>query len=99
LTSLNFKEKKMEINFINSNLSLTGCGRDVNGNSVIRVKFPNSRAFSIQVNAGSTKLTKSNYGDLKYLEDLDNRENIEKEIEDYVEKYGSKKQKAELKRF
>jgi hypothetical protein len=34
----------------NSNLYLIGFGRDTNGNTIVKLSFPNSRGFSIQTN-------------------------------------------------
>ena len=45
-----YMAKGGEIAFQNSNLYLNGFGTDTNGNSVIKVSFPNQRAFSIQTN-------------------------------------------------
>ena len=39
-----------DISLPNSNLYLTGFGLDTNGNSVVRLTFPNQRGFSIQTN-------------------------------------------------
>lgn len=72
--------------FKSSNLYYNGHGVDANGNKVIRVSFPNSRAFSIQTNGNLPKthaMSKGGYD--------------EKEINQYVKEYGSDAQKKKLK--
>lgn len=82
---------KEPIAFKTSNLYFNSFGRDINGNSVIRISFPNTRAFSIQLNNGSFKKTykpfgQSGYGDIN-----------EMEINNYVKEFGSETQKKKLK--
>jgi hypothetical protein len=87
-----------EIGFNNSNLYLNGFGMDSNGNSVVKVSFPNQRAFSIQTN-GVLKETNSLY--TKKIGDLSEAQikTIEKEVVDYVKQFGSKEQKQRLKTY
>jgi hypothetical protein len=87
-----------EIAFDNSNLYLNGFGMDSNGNSVVKVSFPNQRAFSIQTN-GVLKETNSLY--TKKIGDLTEAQikTIEKEVVDYVKQFGSKEQKQRLKTY
>jgi len=86
-----------DISFENSNLYLYGFGRDTNGNSIIKVGFPNDRAFSIQINSPWFKHSYDKRGySLSELtpEDVSL---IEKEVVDYVREHGSDAQKAKLK--
>jgi antirestriction protein len=87
-----------EIEFQHSNLRIVGTGIDSNGNRIVKVSFPNQKAFSIQSNGNlpeTHKLLKnynknSNFsiGEIELMED---------EITDYVENYGSANQKKSLK--
>ena len=77
---------KEPIAFETSNLYFNGKGRDVNGNKVVRVSFPNSRAFSIQTNGNLPKTHSMSKGGYD-----------EKEINQYVKEYGSDAQKKKLK--
>jgi hypothetical protein len=85
-----------DIGFENSNLYLYGFGKDNNGNSVVKIGFPNQRAFSIQTN-GVLKFTHDKRG--YKLSELDSNDikRIEKEVVEYVKNYGSKDQKSRLK--
>jgi hypothetical protein len=87
-----------EIAFDNSNLYLNGFGMDSNGNSVVKVSFPNQRAFSIQTN-GVLKETNNLY--TKNIKELTEAQikTIEKEVVDYVKQFGSKEQKQRLKTY
>ena len=78
---------KEPIAFENSNLYFNGYGMDINGNKVVRVSFPNSRAFSIQTN-GTLPKTNNAYGTIGF---------DESEINSYVKSYGSPAQKKKLK--
>jgi hypothetical protein len=87
-----------EIAFENSNLYLHGFGMDTNGNSVVKVGFPNQRAFSIQTNGvlpkthslKGSKLSELSSGDIA---------SIEKEVVAYVKEHGSMAQKKSLKTY
>jgi antirestriction protein len=87
-----------EIAFENSNLYLHGFGKDTNGNSVVKVGFPNQRAFSIQTNGvlpkthslKGTKLSELSSGDIA---------SIEKEVVGYIKDNGSMAQKKSLKTY
>jgi hypothetical protein len=88
-----------ELNFDNSNLYFYGFGKDTNGNSVVKVGFPNQKAFSIQINNPSFRNTyslKSNKVSEISESDLNK---IEKEVVSYVKDFGSAKQKASLKTY
>lgn len=90
--------KIKEVGFENSNLYLYGFGKDSNGNSIVKIGFPNQRAFSIQTN-GVLNFTHDKRGySLNELtkEDI---EKIEKEVVEYVKEYGSKEQKSKLKTY
>ena len=78
---------KEPIAFSSSNLYFNGYAMDINGNSVVRVSFPNSRAFSIQTN-GTLPKTNNAYGTIGF---------DESEINSYVKSYGSPAQKKKLK--
>jgi hypothetical protein len=84
------------IPFQNSNLYINGFNLDINGNSVVKVSFPNSRAFSIQTN-GVLKETHNLY--TKNIDKLSLKQLniIEHEVADYISKYGSKEQKNKLR--
>ena len=77
---------KEPIAFETSNLYFNGKGMDINGNKVVRVSFPNSRAFSIQTNGNLPKTHSMSKGGYD-----------EKEINQYVKEYGSDAQKKKLK--
>jgi hypothetical protein len=86
-----------ELSFDNSNLYFYGFGRDTNGNTVVKVGFPNQKAFSIQINNPQFRNTyslKSNKVSEISESDLNK---IEKEVVDYIKSFGSAKQKSTLK--
>ena len=92
--------KKVSIPFKNSNLYLVGFGKDTNGNSVVKLSFPNSRAFSIQTN-GTTLPHTHDWVWKRKPTDLDTAELsiIEKEVAHYVYNFGSKNQKKKLRLY
>ena len=81
------KTPKQPISFDSSNLYFNGYGIDLNGNRVVRVSFPNSRAFSIQTN-GTLPETNRSHGSMGF---------DEAEINAYVKEFGSPAQKKKLK--
>jgi hypothetical protein len=86
-----------ELSFDNSNLYFYGFGRDTNGNTIVKVGFPNQKAFSIQINNPQFRNTyslKSNKVSEISESDLNK---IEKEVVAYVKSFGSAKQKSTLK--
>jgi hypothetical protein len=92
--------KKKPIAFSNSNLYLNGFGKDVNGNSVVKLSFPTGNAFSIQTNAQSTSNT-HDYA-IKYeIDELDQNQLgiVEKEVAYYIYNFGSRNQKKKLKLY
>jgi len=90
--------KLKEIALPNSNLYLYGWGRDTNGNSVIKIGFPNRKGFTIQTNG---ILPFSNSIKNTSLSDLSENdiEKIEKEVVNYVTNYGSSNQKSIMKAY
>ena len=71
---------------------------DRNGNKIIRVTYPNGRAFSIQTNVNLPKIHSMRLSD----KDLPNISKSElKEIEDelikYIERFGSENQMKRLR--
>lgn len=82
---------KEPIAFKTSNLYFNSFGRDINGNSVIRLSFPNTRAFSIQLNNGSFEKTYKPFGQSGF-DDVN-----EMEINSYIKEFGSPAQKKKLK--
>lgn len=85
----------------NSNLLLCDIGYDINGNKIIKVKYVNNRAFSIQINGNlpNTKYIVSGIvkrNDLLSLQDSDLTK-ISKDVCEYIKKFGSDKQKNKLK--
>lgn len=88
----------LDIEFMNSNLYLVGKGHDQNGNYVVKVKFPNSTAFSIQTN-GVLPKTHYNLKSVNKISELsdEQKSQIEKEVVEYISEYGSSTQKNKLK--
>ena len=91
-----------DVSLPNSNLYLTGFGLDTNGNSVVKLTFPNARGFSIQTN-GVLRETNyiSNRLPKKGIEGLTDKQlkDIEKECVAYIKAYGSALQKKKLKTY
>jgi len=91
-----------DISLPNSNLYLTGFGLDTNGNSVVKLTFPNARGFSIQTN-GVLKETHSIGKGLskKGIQGLSHKQlkDIGKECVNYIKSYGSILQKKKLKTY
>lgn len=89
-----------EIEMENYNLYFVGRGRDVNGNKVIKISFPNQKPFSIQTlgNLPKTHRILREYDNDKDItpEEIDT---IEREVISYVEEFGSKKQKESLRKY
>ncbi len=89
-----------EIEMENSNLYFVGRGRDVNGNKVIKISFPNQKPFSIQTLGNLPKTH-------RILREYDNDKDItpeeiatiEREVIAYIEEFGSKKQKESLRKY
>lgn len=87
-----------EVDFENSNVIFYGFSHDKNGNSVVKVGFPNQTAFSLQINDPSWfRFTKGKY--TKNISELEPSDvvKIEEEIVEYIRNFGSKKQKESLK--
>ena len=90
-------EKKLkEISLPNSNLYLYGFGRDINGNTTIKLSIGDKR-FSIQTN--NPEFYKHTYDKRGYsLNELSENDilGIEKEVVNYIQNYGSKERKNML---
>ena len=87
---------KLDIELPSTNMSVVGVGKDRNGNSVIRVSFPNQRAFSVQVYGD---MFNDAWKDLFHTRDLshDNLIKLQSELISYIQNYGSDKQNASLR--
>lgn len=86
------KNKKLP----NCNLYLTGFGTDINGNRVVKLKYPSGNGFSIQTNANmknTHKLAISLKPNQLSSSDI---LTIRNECVSYIEKYGSQLQKSKL---
>lgn len=84
-----------------TNIEVVGIGHDTNGNRVIKLKYPNSNAFSIQISSGSLPKTYRIVSGLKKVEEIpeDKLDVISKEVTDYIKEFGSAKQKKSLKLY
>ncbi len=94
---VNVNEAKIEVEFDNSNLILTGYGHDTNGNHIVKLSFPNQRAFSIQTDGvmkTANRILRS--GSIKDIKDKDLKA-IEKEAIKYLKDHGTAVQKKTLK--
>ncbi len=100
LNEAKIKKFKTPHEFSGSNLSLVGKGMDTNGNFVVKVSYPNSSAFSIQT-AQNLPVSDKELRGVDKLENIDAKklQAMGSEIAGYIEKYGSKKQKAGLKTY
>ena len=94
------KGGSIDIQFPNSNLYLVGEGLDTNGNYIVKVTFPNQRAFAIQTN-GVLPRTQNNLKSVEKISELTEEQilEIEKEVVDYVYEHGSTTQKSKLKTY
>ena len=92
------KKSKITHQFDTANMVFYGFGRDVNGNRIIKVGFLNKRGFSIQTNNGKMPISNSLSLSSK-VNEIDKKEllGIEKEVINYVKKFGSPAQKKALK--
>lgn len=81
----------------NSDLKFLGFSNDVNGNSIAKFKASGERAFSIQTN--KPQLQKTHELRSKKPDELtkDELKTIEKEVTDFIENYGTQKQKKQIK--
>ena len=98
------KKKKLtegEASLPTSNLFLLGSDRDVNGNRIVKLTYPNQRAFSIQIDDGFMKNTADILRGNPKPESLGEKalEKIEKEMVQYIQKFGSARQKDQLKTY
>ncbi len=99
---LSEKANDKSIELPNSNLHLLGSGIDTNGNSIIKLSFPNTKGFPIQTNQNLPKTNNLIRGKkIKELQQLSEDELtiIEKEVVKYIKEFGSKLQKSTLKTY
>lgn len=83
-----------------TNLLLHGFGVDTNGNHVVKVGFPNDRAFAIQTNGVLHETNRIGKGNIKASAlTQDQLKTISKEVTEYVSQFGSTKQKGKLKLY
>ena len=94
------KEAAIEHQIPGTNLSISGFGRDMNGNSLVYINTPNQRRKSIQTNSQGLMQT-YNAGregmDFFNSADPDKIAKVEKEILDYVQQFGTPSVKDHLK--
>lgn len=95
--------KDISVALPESNLYLVASGLDVNGNKVVKLRFPNERAFSIQTNSNLPKTHEILRG-LKTPKDmLEVSESdlaiIDKECVAFIKAHGSPLQKKKLKTY
>ena len=95
--------KDISVSLPNSNLYLVASGLDINGNKVVKLSFPNERAFSIQTNSGLPKTGQILRG-LKTPKDMLSVSKsdlviLEKECVAYIKSYGSALQKKKLRTY
>ena len=92
-------EKKIkEIDLPNSNLYLYGFGKDINGNSTIKLSIGSNKPFSIQIN--NPEFYKHTYDKRSYsLNELSENDilGIEKDVIGYIKKNGNKEKQNILK--
>jgi hypothetical protein len=92
---------KKDVSLPKCNLYLIGSGNDANGNKIVKLKFTNSRGFSIQT-TGNIPKTGSILRGLKTLKDMENISDsdllvISKEVCSFIKEYGSDLQKKKLR--
>lgn len=92
--------KTNDVALPNCNLYLKGQGLDSNGNSTVKLTFPNSTGFSIQTN-GTLPKTNRILSYSKSVKNIDEKDlaTIEKEVVNYVKSFGSPTQKKKLKTY
>lgn len=87
--------KSKDINLPNTNLYLQGFGHDANGNAIIKLTFPNSRGFSIQINDGLTEIANLYTKNISKLSSADITA-IRDKVVWYIRNYGSKTQRSKM---
>lgn len=95
--------KDISVALPESNLYLVASGLDVNGNKVVKLRFPNERAFSIQTNSNLPKTHEILRG-LKTPKDMlevskSDLAIIDEECAAFVKEHGSPSQKKKLKTY
>ena len=76
-----------------SNITIKGFGKDRDGNSIVKVAYPN-KGFSIQTNGNLPKTHRLKAG---WPVDSKGCRVMEREIISYIKKYGTAAQKSGLK--
>ena len=97
----NSRNKKLDIELPNSNLSVVGVGSDTNGNKVIRFSYPNKRAFSIQIYNMSIRDFGDAWKKLFYGERFSSSDKhlLDRSVVYYIKNYGSSAQKKGLRTY
>lgn len=95
---------KKYITLPESNINLFGAGLDINGNSVIKLSINANRAFSLQTNIEGLFNTKSiltgrKTGNELLLLSFIELYTIRNEVYNYINQFGTKKQKESIKLF
>jgi len=90
-----------DIAFQNCNLYLKGKGRDINGNSIIKLGWASGRGFSIQTNQRGLMETQKILRDVNRISQIKvgDLAKIEKQVCNYIKNYGSKLQKKKLRTY
>ena len=93
--------KDISISLPHSNLYLIASGHDINGNKIVKLSFPNERAFSIQT-GGALPKTGSILRGLKTPKDMlevskSDLVILEKECVTYIKEFGTQLQKKKLR--
>ncbi len=98
--SKQLSETKETYQIEGTNLEIVGFDMDTNGNKVVKLQFPDEKVFSIQVGGGNiSTLDTQSINKVNDLYKLKQKEldDIEWEIIDYIQHYGSSNQKSKLK--
>lgn len=90
--------KGREVNLPKTNLYLKGFDMDKNGNSIIKLSYPNSRGFSIQTNQNMPKTHSIKSKGIENLTETDLK-TIKKEAIDYITNFGTENQKRGLRAY
>lgn len=90
---------KKDRKFKGTNLHLKGFDRDRNGNSIIKLSYPNGRGFSIQTGGNMPKTHRMKAGVDNIHKDITANEmrSIKSEAVKYIKNYGTSRQKSGLR--
>ena len=92
--------KTKAIDFENSNLSLTGKGKDANGNPILKLKIGSNRGFSVQVSqTGLTSISSIIRGVPVSSLSKKDLASIEAKIVPFLQKFASISVKKSLKTY